>query len=157
MSTQRFDMHPADLTSLVKNPFIGVLGRKRLGKTTVARWITQCVCEAQGVNRFLAMCGNEDNMREWSTVIHPLFVQIADINKLEEIKKKQADIAKVKAQQERDARRRMSEHERYKADLETERKKNAKLKADLATQKRAVVSRLHRTDGVGRVAGGECD
>jgi len=89
MSTQRFDMHPADLTSLVKNPFIGVLGRKRLGKTTVARWITQCVCEAQGVNRFLAMCGNEDNMREWSTVIHPLFVQIADINKLEEIKKKQ--------------------------------------------------------------------
>lgn len=82
-------MHPADLTSLVSNPFIGILGRKRLGKTTVARWITQCVCEAQGVNRFLAMCGNEDNMREWSTVIHPLFVQNADINKLKEIKEKQ--------------------------------------------------------------------
>lgn len=28
-------------------------------------------------------------MREWSTVIHPLFIQIADIDKLDEIKKKQ--------------------------------------------------------------------
>jgi len=92
MSVQQFTLHHVDLSKLVRNPFIIVLGRKVSGKTTVAKHIVESHKAAQ----VTVFSGNEHNMCEWSDVTDD--VHIADINKLEDIKKEQEQ--KVRADRE---------------------------------------------------------
>ena len=91
----RFDIQEADLTRLVPCALIAILARKRLGKTTFARWLTMVAVNSQRIPKVLVMCGNEDNMREWQAVVHPLFIMMADLNKLRKIREEQEKLIKA--------------------------------------------------------------
>lgn len=94
----RFDLREADPTQLVPDALFAILAKKRLGKTTFARWLTMQAVNSQGIPKVLVMCGNEDNMREWQAVVHPLFIMMADLNKLRKIREEQEKLIKADLQ-----------------------------------------------------------
>ena len=51
---------------------IAILGKRRTGKTTWAKYILQFL--KKKCNRYFVVCGNKDNQVEWSKVVSPLFI-----------------------------------------------------------------------------------
>ncbi len=65
---------------------IALLGKRRTGKTTWAKYILQSFKNKCG--KFVVICGNKDNQVEWSEVVSPLFIYDKDVSicKLQEIR-----------------------------------------------------------------------
>ena len=81
---QDFELLEVDFKNLVDCPTIALLGRRRAGKTTwglriLGNLVDKC-------NRFMAMCGNRDNIAEWAQVIDPLYVMMKDIAFLQKLR-----------------------------------------------------------------------
>lgn len=78
-----FDLPPVDLSSLYSTPFILILGKKRVGKTRLAKYITK----ARRLDQITVVAGNEDCIRKWSEVTDD--VQTVADSKLFNLRKKQ--------------------------------------------------------------------
>lgn len=66
------DLDEVDFSNLAEYCTIALLGKRRSGKTTWAKWLVQFIdpnCE-----RFCTLCGNKDNIAEWRDIIPALFV-----------------------------------------------------------------------------------
>jgi hypothetical protein len=66
------DLKEANFARIENCASIALLGKRRTGKTTWAKWIVQYISEQ--CDRFVVMCGNRDNMSEWREIISPLNV-----------------------------------------------------------------------------------
>jgi hypothetical protein len=66
------DLDEVDFNNLADYCTIALLGKRRSGKTTWAKWLVQFIdpkCE-----RFCTLCGNKDNIAEWRDIVPALFV-----------------------------------------------------------------------------------
>jgi hypothetical protein len=63
---------------------IGLLGKRRTGKTTWAKEILKPI--SKHCDRFAVMSGNKDNMEEWALSVSRLFVMEKSIDQLEKIR-----------------------------------------------------------------------
>jgi hypothetical protein len=61
----------ANLSKLAPIPLIGIIGKRRSGKTFHTK---SFIAETkQKHNRIIVMCGTKDNKKEWSPAVHPLY------------------------------------------------------------------------------------
>lgn len=77
-------LHEACFSSIEDNASIAILGKRRSGKTTWAKYILQSI--NLNIDRFVALCGNKDNQSEWTSIIHPLFVMPKNIEFLKRLR-----------------------------------------------------------------------
>lgn len=78
------DINEADFTNLAEFATIALLGKRRTGKTTWAKWLLQFI-DGQ-CHRFCVCCGNKDNMAEWKQVVPPLYVNEKSIEYLKGVR-----------------------------------------------------------------------
>jgi len=71
------NIQEACLDSLEPCASIALLGKRRTGKTTWAKYILHCLNDQ--IDRFVALCGNKDNASEWKRMIQPLYVMNKDL------------------------------------------------------------------------------
>ena len=74
----------ASLNDMEPCASIALLGKRRTGKTTWAKYLLQFLNKQIG--RFVALCGNKDNASEWRRIIHPLFVMPKNIAYLKRLR-----------------------------------------------------------------------
>lgn len=77
----------ADLYKIESCASIVLLGKRRTGKTTWAKYILQFL--DGHIGRFIALCGNKDNAAEWKRIIQPLFVMSKNIEILKKLRQYQ--------------------------------------------------------------------
>ena len=70
MST--IDITEVNFDSIVSCAAIGLLGKRRTGKTTWAKYIIQSL--KSRCSRYIVLCGNRDNTSEWKEIIPALFI-----------------------------------------------------------------------------------
>lgn len=80
----KVQIREANLFSIEPNASIALLGKRRTGKTTWAKYILYHL--QSKIDRFVALCGNKDNASEWKRVINPLFVMDKSIKFLEALR-----------------------------------------------------------------------
>lgn len=78
------DIKEADLHNIEACASIALLGKRRTGKTTWAKYILQFI--SKDIDRFVALCGNKDNACEWKRLIQPLFVMPKSIPFLKKLR-----------------------------------------------------------------------
>lgn len=76
------DIHEASFSDIATCASITLLGKRRTGKTTWAIYI----CKHLKSRVFIVMCGNKDNMSEWSRVVAPIYVQDKNIDYLKRVR-----------------------------------------------------------------------
>lgn len=74
----------ADFNDIEPCASIALLGKRRTGKTTWAKYLLQYINKS--IDRFVVICGNKDNGSEWKQIIHPLYVMNKDENHLKRIR-----------------------------------------------------------------------
>lgn len=77
-------LREASFQSLEENAAIAILGKRRSGKTTWAKFLLQSI--NLNVDRFVALCGNKDNQSEWTNIIQPLFVMSKNVDYLKRLR-----------------------------------------------------------------------
>lgn len=98
MTTKQIGIKEASFENMVPYANIGILGKRRTGKTTWAQYI----CQYIPCDRFLIVCGNEDCKSEWKReytlkddpdvrepFVPPMYIIGKDVQKIEEIVKYQ--------------------------------------------------------------------
>ena len=80
MTSKTIELSEANFENIEACATIGILGKRRTGKTTWAKFILQSL--SKHINRFVAICGNKDNSHEWKEVIHELYITSKSINYL---------------------------------------------------------------------------
>jgi len=83
-SETKIQIQEADLFSIEPNASIALLGKRRTGKTTWAKYILYHL--KPKINRYVALCGNKDNASEWKRTINPLYVMDKNIKFLEALR-----------------------------------------------------------------------
>lgn len=78
------DLQEADLSNLEPCASIALLGKRRTGKTTWAKYILESL--SQQIDRFVALCGNKDNSAEWKRIISPLYVVPKNLSYLKKLR-----------------------------------------------------------------------
>lgn len=82
--TTFFDIKEASFENLENCASIAILGKRRTGKTTWAKYILQFL--KHKIQRFVAICGNKENASEWKRIIHPLYVIPKNIEYLKRLR-----------------------------------------------------------------------
>lgn len=77
------DIREAEWDGIEENASIAIIGKRRTGKTTWAKFLLQYI--STDIDRFCVMCGNKDNINEWSEVVHPLYLMYKNLNQLQNI------------------------------------------------------------------------
>lgn len=62
---------------LESNAAIGILGKRRTGKTT----FTQYILQYMNIEKIMILSGNRDNAIEWSQIVHPNYIFRVDVLK----------------------------------------------------------------------------
>jgi hypothetical protein len=83
------NVREADLEDILPCASIALLGKRRSGKTTWAKRILESLNKQ--MDRFVVLCGNKDNISEWTRVIHPLYVVQKNLLYLKNLKDYQED------------------------------------------------------------------
>lgn len=81
------EVHEYDFRNIKEFATISILGKRRTGKTSWAKYIVGHL--GNKCHRYLVMCGNRDNITEWREIISPSFIMVKNIHKLEEIRRYQ--------------------------------------------------------------------
>ena len=68
----KYHLYEADFSSLASNCSICLVGKRRAGKTSWARYICQHL--KLKCPRFIVICGAKDTGNEWAINLHPLFI-----------------------------------------------------------------------------------
>jgi hypothetical protein len=74
----------ADYSTLEHSASIVILGKRRTGKTTWCKYILQYL--NKDIDRFVALCGNKDNVAEWKRIIQPLYVMPKNLAYLKKLR-----------------------------------------------------------------------
>ena len=78
------NIHEADMQKIAPCASIAIIGKRRTGKTTWAKYILQFI--NRDIDRFVALCGNKDNSSEWKRIIQPLYVLAKNLTYLQNLR-----------------------------------------------------------------------
>ena len=78
------DIHEAEFENIESCATIALLGKRRSGKTTFAKFFLQSL--KGRLHRFIAICGNKENASEWQEVIPELFIHGKNMEYLQKIR-----------------------------------------------------------------------
>lgn len=87
MAGTKLDVHinSVDFGGLQRHASITILGRRRSGKSTFARWLVRTHLSRQ-YQRVVVMAGNRHCCEHWHEVVPPLFCMSKNVTKLQEIR-----------------------------------------------------------------------
>lgn len=94
------NIYEADFQNIKPCASVMVLGKRRSGKTTLSKHITQYLDSK--INRFVAFCGNLDAQVEWKSVIPPLFVHGKNLESLRNIVAQQDEMVSCYTEKKQD-------------------------------------------------------
>lgn len=87
MSAIAVEIKEANFEGILECASIAIIGKRRTGKTTWAKYIVQSI--ASTCDRFVVISGTRDNVSEWKDVISPLFIVGKSIEYLRQVKEYQ--------------------------------------------------------------------
>ena len=79
--SDRYEIYRAEFTQIAPCAAICILGKRRTGKTFWTQYLTQSLNIS--IDRFMVQCGNKDNAAEWKHIVHPAYVMLKNLARLQ--------------------------------------------------------------------------